>query len=614
MTKDPKGDDEEDDVVYYDDFGDSFIGGDDDSSSSSTSFSNVLQNRIKEQRSLIMARDAKLAKNWRDGNWSVRGFALDKSNPIQDAYAKIKGEGRDIQHEEEEEEEEEGEDRVCFSPDKNFPSDQTNTDTPKSIHISKIALDLERLDDANIEDFYDVLLIVGRTDGSACVVKLGTEYLATFSAVPTISLNNQDDDDDANTIGGGSVEEDVVEGSDSATIRFSSKLVRSSPDDGTDEPIKSNANPNSAEQNDGLPPPPTRFEIMHQFQASESGPITAILYEGASVYTSGGIDGVITHWELPTDEHSNTKDAMMIKPLPSMRNAHSDSILAIKTLSSSSSKHHDILLTVSGRDATFAVWDRDATSHDLIHKVSLQHHLNDDSISILSAEVNEEEGYVFLGLSSGRVLGYTLKEVLSSASDGRDAIPSCNFAAHQDGGDVTALCCAGDGSMSLQRSAADTTDAAISTTTTTGQKSIILITGGSDGKMKQWEIFPRNASPPTNDETTQPIKLEHWPRLPTQRMKRRAHTFPIHHSGPIKAISSLPSDPTKLLSCATDGRIHVWNPMSGEKMYTMEGFTSDISSLCLDRAVLVTDGMDDLVCLHDFMVDDMHVEEHFDPF
>jgi hypothetical protein len=35
-------------------------------------------------------------------------------------------------------------------------------------------------------------------------------------------------------------------------------------------------------------------------------------------------------------------------------------------------------------------------------------------------------------------------------------------------------------------------------------------------------------------------------------------------------------------------------------MYSMDGFTNIVSSLCLDRSLLITDGMENYVCLHDF--------------
>ena len=61
----------------------------------------------------------------------------------------------------------------------------------------------------------------------------------------------------------------------------------------------------------------------------------------------------------------------------------------------------------------------------------------------------------------------------------------------------------------------------------------------------------------------------------------------------------------KILSCGIDGTVCIWNAVSGDLLYRMDGFTSTISSLaCVGRDLLVTDGMDDLVCVHDFSVDE----------
>ena len=102
------------------------------------------------------------------------------------------------------------------------------------------------------------------------------------------------------------------------------------------------------------------------------------------------------------------------------------------------------------------------------------------------------------------------------------------------------------------------------------------------------------------------MRIDHWPRLPTQRMKRRAHLFHPGHDGPVTALSQQSQyDASTFLSCGQDGSICVWNAFSGDLFYRMDGFTRNVSSLaCLGRDLLVTDGMDDLVCVHDFSVDE----------
>lgn len=134
--------------------------------------------------------------------------------------------------------------------------------------------------------------------------------------------------------------------------------------------------------------------------------------------------------------------------------------------------------------------------------------------------------------------------------------------------------------------------------------------------MKQFEIIPRNVEQPQHDydnDGGSGLKLEHWPRLSTQRMNRRAHMF-RGHDGPITAlvcgsssggvgVGGGGSSSSKILSAGMDGTVRVWNPFKGgNEIYRMDGFTDSLSSLCLDGEILVTDGMDDLVCVHDFDV------------
>jgi hypothetical protein len=64
-------------------------------------------------------------------------------------------------------------------------------------------------------------------------------------------------------------------------------------------------------------------------------------------------------------------------------------------------------------------------------------------------------------------------------------------------------------------------------------------------------------------------------------------------------------------------KVRAWNTASGKELFRMDGFPGPIRSLCLldsdstdestDRlrnTILVTDGMDKYVCVHDFSADD----------
>ena len=62
---------------FYDDFGEEGLGepGSNDGSNMSS-----LQSRMGQVKEAEAAYEGKIARNWRRGNWGVRGFALDKSS------------------------------------------------------------------------------------------------------------------------------------------------------------------------------------------------------------------------------------------------------------------------------------------------------------------------------------------------------------------------------------------------------------------------------------------------------------------------------------------------------------------------------------------------------
>eukprot|EP00957_Ditylum_brightwellii_P009020 681771-Ditylum_brightwellii.AAC.1 len=85
-------------------------------------------------------------------------------------------------------------------------------------------------------------------------------------------------------------------------------------------------------------------------------------------------------------------------------------------------------------------------------------------------------------------------------------------------------------------------------------------------------------------------------------MKQCAHLFE-GHCGSITSLACV--DRTKVLSAGADGTVRIWDRSEGKELYRMDGFTSKISSLCLEENRLITDGMEEYVCLHDFEVDEI---------
>ena len=81
-------DDDEGERLFFDDFGGGFVGSA-GASSSSSSFTSSLSERITSAKKDEEVTSAKLAKNWKTGNWGVRGFILDSSDPIRESVADV---------------------------------------------------------------------------------------------------------------------------------------------------------------------------------------------------------------------------------------------------------------------------------------------------------------------------------------------------------------------------------------------------------------------------------------------------------------------------------------------------------------------------------------------
>lgn len=198
--------------------------------------------------------------------------------------------------------------------------------------------------------------------------------------------------------------------------------------------------------------------------------------------------------------------------------------------------------------------------------------------------------------SVGHIVCYAASELLHDASEGKSStcpVPKCRFVAHdpslQKNSDdshhgVTAIRCGGNGQMS------------------NSVTSTILLTGGADGIIKQYQMIKQKRPSKVDNEPSTDWGLMHWPRLPTQRVKDCAHIFKGHY----KAITSLLYDggeSSKILSAGADGSVRVWDPSAGSELYRMDGF-KDLTCLCLDKEILVTNGMNEYVCVHDFDVAD----------
>jgi len=547
VTLTSSGSDDNNEPVFYDDFGDADFGGSSTSSMPSQLMSN-LSSRMSDTKNLEATYDAKLARNWRRGNWGVRGFGLEKTS--------ASGKPAIVS--------------VVAAP------------------TSSASVDISLPQDKALGE--DRKVAVGRSDGSIFIIQLGSEYLTSF-----VSVSNPDKPATSQWMDAADVED--RSNNDRPKTKFGDGAIVSDDD--------------TASQQQQQQQQPQPFQVIHQFQATEKEePIHNLVYhdtiEGIQlICTAAGESGAIKIWSLDTSESRSHGEELVA----ALVDVHSSKIVSLKAMVIPS--HHaaaderNVLFSASA-DGTVALHDLDKKgelifSCQCIDKVKNVGQVTCADVSNPTAwdggcDENDRD-VIFLGTSSGYVVGYVAEELMTAAasseiSDEVCPVPSIQFRAHGNdsgaGEAVTAIRCGGHGTIP---------NTAAPTVGTSRMTSKILLTGGEDGAVKQWEILAQ--------QSTFGVRLEHWPRMSSQRMKRRHHLFKGHH-GAVTSISQQSMyDSSKFLTSGNDGSIRVWSATNGEELFTMDGFTSFVSSLaCLGRDLLVTDGSGQYVCVHDFSIDD----------
>jgi hypothetical protein len=131
-----------------------------------------------------------------------------------------------------------------------------------------------------------------------------------------------------------------------------------------------------------------------------------------------------------------------------------------------------------------------------------------------------------------------------------------------------------------------------------------LIAGNILGELKQWELIPvRNGE-----------GLEYWPRMTSQRLPGKAHVFntndPLPDDTLSPAIRQLLMIQQQVILAATDHDLKFWDPTTGNSLYGMQGLDFSTGSLVrrpslvsVNNSVLVTNGMDQYICVHDFAIE-----------
>jgi hypothetical protein len=595
---DSSDDDDENKEIFYDDFADfggGLIGSSGSSSSSSSSFlgsagdnkssyssspastpSTALQERIRQVQSQEIQKDTQMLHNWRSGNWQVRGFSLD--------------------------------------PD-SADADEMDESVPR-IHACRIVVDQSSDSDhhtANNNANSGGCVWVGRTNGEMVRVQLGSDYWTRFSSKLTATMQDttntaetetetepKNNDDDIND------NDDDDSASGSINIQVSSQLENAETSTSSQSSSPSSSSP---------------FEILNQFPAHDA-PVAAVLSLESYLFTTAVNSGSIQQWLVTEDEDDNNDNdnvnmSNKIVPLRLLQGAHSDSdtVVCLKPVRMKSDNDNDdaSVLFSASQDGSLALWD--IKGGDLLYKCQMTEPNTDLPVRITSADVDTVETCdvngpnVFVGTDTGQVWAYHVADWMESAAQGLGQgalldvdspirpgpIPAGQWTASTTS-PITSLSCAGPGSLGRGANS---------------PSSSLLLTGAADGVVKQWEVFSRPGASSSssgsgsidNDTNKVPlpsIRLEHWPKLPTQRLPKKAHLFRGHD---MEVTALLPVDATKFLSASKDGTVRAWNPATGKEYFRMDGFTEALQSLCLQEDMLITDGMKQFVCVHDFDVD-----------
>jgi hypothetical protein len=565
-NEDDEEDDDDDSMVEFDDFGGQVIGGSGDdgilpSSSSSRSMpssssNSVLSDRIARVQRHEQRQEAVYARNWKLGNWQVRGFSL------------------------------EDEDRVAAAAD-----NATTTTTGSGGSIPAVCRIIQAASSSESDDDDDssIDIWVGRSDGSVFGVRLGDQY---WTKLQGTRRDENHADDVTFTTASPNADDDENDEWDEEEDAFTTS--------NTDQDDASAARP---------------FKILAQFQAGEAAVSAMVAVvsddddETSHLFTATGAGGDIQQWTLT---EGNT-----VVSAKTLSNGHESTILSIKSITTLAN-NNDAAVLLSADSHSLAVWD--VATGNLLGRcvVETPSDDRDDSASdggpIVQC-IDTDGAHVYVGTVTGHVMAYAIRDILSSNPA---ALPAAGQWRAANCG-VTAVTCGGPGTLGRGRP---------------GSETIVLYTGDAEGVVKQWEVFAVDK------------KLEQWPKLASQRLPKKAHLFQ-GHDGPVTAILAV--DAVKFVSAGSDGTgtlaeycraiatrraslthscsfcyptafasVRAWNSATGKELFRMDGFPDPIHSLCLldgvvetttaSNTVLITDGMNKYVCVHDFSTDDKEAD------
>jgi len=568
------------DSEYYDDFADfDFVLGDDSvaPSNDETEFGqnsqsddpsspmSVLQQRFQKLALTEQVNRQQITENWKEGFWGVWGCSLDP-----------------------------------------YTEDDAQTKT------SVTCIRLLQTDDYNDS----AVLIVGRSDGSICWLQM--ETLSSQSS----PLSSSADNDPKNSVENRSI-----------TTYFENKLMAKPTDDGgmvVDKALQRRENDGdfgNFDEGANTEGPSQRlpFDILAQIQTGDKPqagweslaaivdmlPLPSVkMLLTISQSNPNAIEG----WSLIPD--SKTGCLLPKTPLDSsvvdIETIHNSPIVGMKQIPASDDDDQDdsetaFVVSVSDNGQVL-VWEMSAIVDNSPPSIRIKLDANlleqeedyGEIDSVLSIDVDDK--YLYLGTQAGKILIFNLSETMKEKTESNDAGPLRSLplvksfqAFTSSNPAVSTLLAAGAGSLG------GTNNDSKSNRPPTKS----LIAGDMSGGLKQWELIPAGEG-----------RLEYWPRLATQKLpggkphvyQTRNYSFENFGEGFSPAIRELLCIQQVLLA-ATDHDLTVWDSSTGEVLYDMQGldFALDLyqrpSLIAANGSILITNGMENFVCVHDFTMD-----------
>lgn len=497
-------------TTFYNDFDDQTVGvenddiatsshcddDDDDNGRMKTNNKDVmLLSRMSSLQREEQRRLAVCDRNWKLGNWFVRGFSL--------------------------------EEETTYS----YPIPSVST----IITSSSVTDNYSDEDDDDDDDDMDMLqkeidVWVGRTDGSIFGIRFGTDYwtrlgnsdvaLDEFESLgmnkDTVFLDRDDHNDDDDDDSGVTLRNEPTD-TNPFTIVTQFKCKCSS---AITSIVALPAMATTNDDDDDDDTEAMKFDIYAA--CKDSMIIDHWHYDGNGVSFSNSIITTQSTQNKALSILTLRKIHMMVKEVPTTM------ILAVN-------------------DGSMTLWDiKTDTMIGVINTIQIPDVPGGSGLYDIQTItcIDTDNEFVYVGTESGYVLVYAIHDILQQGCPQSESISAvgCWRAAPTDDCPITAIKCGGPGT--LGRNSASTT-------------SSILYTGDAQGLVKQWEVLKMlsNAATSSNDNVSstngrKKYKIEAWPKLATQRLPKKAHVF-TGHSAAITGLLSV--DALKFVSASADG-------------------------------------------------------------